>query len=203
MANQSSLFPIMIQLQLQLLNRGNLVNRFHTTPTIKQETVGHHSATVAGILLILWPTLVDVDLLKYAIFHDSAEFITGDVPSPAKKSMDRTALDLLEAGVYRNHEFVLPDLSPIQRKIFKFADNLAGVSACASELRMGNFAVIEALQNFTSYLDRSIKEFSYDPQHSTWVDEIVPRVRFAHKCLLCELPPHILEEVARHGGVLS
>ena len=182
--------------QLSLLIRGNSVSRFHTNPTIRQETVGHHSATVAGILLILWPEQVDAQLLKYAIFHDSAECITGDVPSPAKKRMDRTALDSLEAEVYNNHDFVLPCISPLQRKIFKFADNLSGISTCVSELRMGNFAILEVLQNFTSYLNTSIKEFSVDPDYSTCCQDIVDRVRQAHRFFLSLLPNYVLEEIA-------
>lgn len=137
--------------QIELLTRGSRVTRFHTTPTIKEETVGHHSSIVAGLLLLLWPEKVTVELLRHAIFHDSAEFVTGDVPSPAKRLMDRTALDGLETSVMNDHCVLVPQLSPDMKKIFKFADNLAGIITCVFEMRMGNGHAEEAFSNFCSY----------------------------------------------------
>lgn len=154
----------MLNKQLELLFRGSRVARFHTTPTIKQETVGHHTSLVAGILLLVWPEKVTVELLHYAIFHDSAEFITGDVPSPAKRLMDRTALDGLETRVMESHGIRLIKLTEDQRKIFKFADNLAGLATCVFELRMGNLHALEAANNFTEYFKQSYDPLVDDPR---------------------------------------
>ncbi len=173
-----------IQRQLRLLMRGSRVSRFHTTPTIKEETVGHHSSIVCGILLLVWPERVTVGLLRYAVFHDSAEFITGDVPSPAKRLMDRSALDALESSVLADHHVPLQTLDEDTKRIFKFADNLAGIATCVFELRMGNLHAAEAYTNFTNYfMGAYVRERDGE------------RVWDAYKALIADLPEHINNEI--------
>lgn len=173
-----------INKQIELLVRGSLVKRFHTTPTIKEETVGHHTSIVCGILLLVWPERINVDLLRYAIFHDSAEFVTGDVPSPAKRLMDRSALDSLESSVLEQHNVPLQTLDEDTRRIFKFADNLAGIATCVFELRMGNLHVAEAYRNFTSYF---VSEYVRERDGY--------RVWEAYSAIISQLPEHIIHAV--------
>lgn len=176
--------PNPINKQIELLMRGSRVSRFHTTPTIKEETVGHHTSIVCGILLLVWPERVTVDLLRYAVFHDSAEFITGDVPSPAKRLMDRSALDALESSVMVQHNVPLQTLDEGTKRIFKFADNLAGIATCVFELRMGNLHAVEAYRNFTTYFrDAYVR------------DRDGFKVWEAYTAIIRQLPEHILKEV--------
>ena len=62
---------------------GGEVKRYHTMPTIGEQTVANHSWGVAVILSWLKPDISPKALLK-ALTHDVAEKQTGDMPAPTK-----------------------------------------------------------------------------------------------------------------------
>ena len=137
--------------QLFLLMNGAQVTRFHTVPTIKNESVGHHSMLVAGLAFILWPDRPH--LLPHAIVHDLPEVVTGDMPSPGKRAYgDRTALKTIEGEIINTAGFTLPALSDEDAACLKVCDILAGMVTCYFELRMGNRLVTESMENYRSYL---------------------------------------------------
>jgi len=65
--------------------RGSRVKRWHTIDTVKTQNNAQHQFNVATIALYIKPDL-SLEALKYCLYHDTAEFITGDIPHPAKKS---------------------------------------------------------------------------------------------------------------------
>jgi len=75
---------------------GGNVKRWHTVPTIQNQTVGHHSWGVAIICHVLWPNC-SRDLLVAALQHDLAEHIVGDAPFPAKRTFIKLGQALAEA----------------------------------------------------------------------------------------------------------
>lgn len=165
-----------MQKQIDFLLRGASVRRFHTIPVVLGETTGHHSAIVAGLLLLLWPERMTVPLLRYAILHDSAEFVTGDIPSPVKRAIDRAPLDRFEKSVYEDWGINMQELSPEDRKIFKFADNLAGIATCTGEMRAGNTHLLEACSNFLSYFLASYDPVADGPRPGQALDSILNRL---------------------------
>lgn len=137
--------------QLQMLIKGAYTKRFHTVPTIMQETVGHHSMLVSGLLYILWPE--KQHLLIHAIFHDLPEHVTGDVPSPGKRMfVDRERLKAAEHTLMIGAGLHLPQLSAEDERCLKIADILAGMITCNQELTMGNRMVYESMENYMAYL---------------------------------------------------
>lgn len=137
--------------QLQMLIKGAYTKRFHTVPTIMQETVGHHSMLIAGLLYILWPA--KQHLLIHAIFHDLPEHVTGDVPSPGKRMfVDRERLKAAEFSLMVDAGLSLPKLSAEDERCLKIADILAGMITCSQELTMGNRMVLESMENYSAYL---------------------------------------------------
>ena len=140
-----------ISRQLQMLIKGAYTKRFHTVPTIMQETVGHHSMLVAGLLYILWPE--KQHLLIHAIMHDLPEHVTGDTPSPGKRMfVDRDRLKSAEYTLMVDAGLNLPKLSPEDERYLKIADILAGMITCSQEVLMGNRMVVESMENYASYL---------------------------------------------------
>jgi 5'-deoxynucleotidase YfbR-like HD superfamily hydrolase len=136
--------------QVNLLISGFAVKRFHTVPTIGQETVGHHSALVAAFVTLIWPE--KLHLLPHALIHDVAESITGDVPSPGKRLfVDRERLKKAEGDILEAADLLLPPLSAEDQRSLKICDILAGMAACRQELRMGNHLVMEAFGNYVDY----------------------------------------------------
>jgi 5'-deoxynucleotidase YfbR-like HD superfamily hydrolase len=150
MSNIDTLDPT-IKSQLNLLMSGVKVKRFHTVPTINQETVGHHSSIVAGLLYILWPE--KLYLLPHAIFHDLPEHITGDTPSPGKRLfVDRDRMKSAESQIFANASVQLPELNSEDARCLKICDILAGMATCQHEMMMGNSYVKESMRNYHSYI---------------------------------------------------
>lgn len=80
--------------------RASHVKRWHIVQTAREQTVAEHSfnvAVIAGSLAagMRWGGLLvaqnKLSLLNWALTHDMIESITGDVPTPFKKSLNAAA----------------------------------------------------------------------------------------------------------------
>jgi 5'-deoxynucleotidase YfbR-like HD superfamily hydrolase len=132
---QKPKFPATLNL-LWLTRNGNKVKRYHTVDTLVSETVGHHSANVAQIVLALYPAC-SKELLVAALNHDLAEQYTGDVPATAKWASSRLASALKEV----EEGYMLPfavDLTSHEKCLLKQADMLDLCFKCVEELQLGN-----------------------------------------------------------------
>lgn len=139
---------------IQLIFNGVETKRFHTVPTLRNETVGHHQGMVVALLLHAYPH-VRRAVVIYAALHDLAEHVTGDTPSPVKKASPEVkhALDSLEDSVYRQHGIELTKLDQVERNLFKRCDNVAGMLSCWREYMMGNVGILVQFTNFKTYYD--------------------------------------------------
>lgn len=117
---------------------GNRVRRYHTLDTIVGETVGHHSANLAILCVLLSDEKPSVNLLMAALTHDLAEQYTGDVPATAKWDSPelKTALDNMERRFDR-YWFNAP-LTAREQKVLKQADMLDLCFKALEEINMGN-----------------------------------------------------------------
>ncbi len=136
---------------LEFILDGAAVKRFHTVTVLHEETVGHHSHTVAMMCLLLNPN-ASRNLLMAAMFHDLSEHKTGDIPSPAKREYKITEQvtnlenDLMvEAGI----EF--PTLTKEEKRTLKLADIASGMIYCIQEAQMGNNKMLKILKTYLSY----------------------------------------------------
>lgn len=154
-------------LQLDMILKGGQVVRFHTKPTLKAETVAEHSYLVAWLATLVTEGNIRSTLLLAALAHDLPEYVLGDMPSPAKRSMKL-------GDLYREREANLfagagmPDyegqLTPYEGEVLKFCDNLAGYLKCRFEAQMGNRTLAPTLRNYRTYLDFQIATSELLPQ---------------------------------------
>lgn len=140
--------------------RASWVKRFHTHSSLNVEVLGQHSHTVAMIVSQVYPTC-SKSLLLAALEHDLPEFITGDVPAPAKWQSHELddALGGLEGKVIKEWGLHSPtDLVPHERMLLKWADMAALVLFCHKEVTMGNGTMQHTLDTgFKVMLDRAGK----------------------------------------------
>ncbi len=133
---------------LDKMREAGQVGRCHVVPTVGSQDVSQHCWNVA---IIVWSIASNdtsemgeprPELLAYALLHDCAEVVTGDVPSPAKwmypelekalKSVEsdfhkKWGLSELKAGLY-----------PGEMSLVKFADMLEFMWLCIDQIKLGN-----------------------------------------------------------------
>ena len=66
--------------------RAREVQRFHTVPLTRPQNIGEHSGNVAWLCAWAYGGGVSAGLLTAALCHDLGEYVTGDIPSPAKRT---------------------------------------------------------------------------------------------------------------------
>lgn len=92
-----------------------------------------------------------------AMFHDTAEIITGDMPTPVKYYNDeiKSAYKQIEAAAEERLEAMLPEdfredfkeiynPDPAVQRLVKAADKLSALIKCIEELNMGNAEFADA-----------------------------------------------------------
>lgn len=142
-----------------MLSRMKYIARWGLMRGARQENLSEHTLEVAYLthaLVILgnkrYGRSLDPGLaVLYALYHDCAEIITGDLPTPVKYHSDalRTAYKELEAeAAHRLLEKLPPDLAgdfapffdipPEYAPLVKAADKLSALIKCQEERSSGN-----------------------------------------------------------------
>ena len=101
--------------------------------------MGHHSANVAILCVLISEQKPSATLLLAALTHDMAEQFTGDIPATAKWESPeiKAALDKLEQK-YDRYWFNTNVLSAYDCKVLKQADMLDLCFKALEEVSMGN-----------------------------------------------------------------
>lgn len=154
---------------LEFILNGAETKRYHTQPTLREQTVGAHSFSAAMLVALIAQEADPVNgvgltlpLVMAALTHDLPEHKMGDLPAPAKRS-----LPPLENGMsFRAHwgamevqhlQSVNLDwealLCPQQLRWLKLADSMDGALWCARERAMGNTLIRTVYSNFRSYIE--------------------------------------------------
>lgn len=136
------------------IRNGFNVKRFHTTHRTQEESVGHHSANICGILLRLDPSC-SRELLVVALMHDVPEVYTGDVPAPFKWDNPdiKQGLDWGEQDYVDDNEIPDPKITTKEQQLLKLADMLDLVLSSLEEAGRGNQAAWELVENGAKYID--------------------------------------------------
>ena len=123
-----------------MLSRMKYISRWGLMNNTRLENISEHSQQVA----ILAHCLVLIHNKRFggsldperaallAVFHDAAEIITGDLPTPIKYA-NREILDS-----YREIEDRAADRHEALRPFVKAADRFSALIKCIEEMRMGN-----------------------------------------------------------------
>lgn len=149
-----------------MMSRMKNIYRWGLMRNTRQENLSEHSLEVAQIAHALaiinnkrFSGNVNPDFVAVAaMYHDTSEIITGDMPTPIKYHNDeiKKAYKQIEAGATERLMEKLPedfktDFSKIYnldsetKRLIKAADKISALIKCIEELNMGNkeFAVAE------------------------------------------------------------
>lgn len=177
-----------------MLSRMKNINRWGLMRNTRRENLCEHSfetAVIAHALAVLRNTRfggkADAERAAVlALFHDSTEIITGDMPTPVKyySPKIRSAYRDVET-VARNKllSFLPEDLEPAYRPLLgepletdrdllplvKAADKISAVVKCVEEKRMGN----SEFSNAESALRKSVEEMHL-PEADYFMEQFLP-----------------------------
>lgn len=146
------------------------MGRFHTQFLLKPENVAEHTFGLLNILLLLTDGQVRAELLVAALQHDMGEYLSGDVPSPVKRSSAeaRTAINNIEAiGLRDIYDEPTVGLSDWEYLLLKTADSLDGLFKCYEERQMGNYSLTHEGDpigdNYALYLESQLPALGGGP----------------------------------------
>ena len=157
--------------------RMKLIKRWGLRHNTREENDQEHSLQVAMIAHALatyknrrYGGNVDVEkVLLYALYHEAAEVITGDLASPIKyfnpgirdayKEIERMAseklLDYLPADFQEDfRELLFPDEESYEWRIVKAADRISAYVKCLEEYGFGNREFLTAQENIRASISQ-------------------------------------------------
>lgn len=153
--------------------------RFHTVPSIGEQTVGHHSHRMCLLLRYLLDGHVHPHLYEAVLFHDLAESEFGDVPATAKwqsATLDRALENLEYTWSISNGIYIT--LCDLDQSIINIVDKLELVLYCTEQIMLGN-------QNMRSIREKGIHYVRQIINRDAEISEqiIVKCERFIKECL--------------------
>lgn len=149
-----------VYFNLVFIYSGARVKRFHTASTLQQQTIAEHSFGVAWLCEWLTGGKASKDLILAALSHDLAEQLTGDIPSPAKRSLGiQEVVGHREATILQNNNIDYESrLTGTELRVLKLADALDGMVFCVHEHTLGNKAMRQIFNRFKTYVKEAVTE---------------------------------------------
>ena len=167
------------------MDRMKYIKRWQLMRSVREENIMEHSQSVS----ILAHALVTIhneiyggnaDVLKvvlYAMYHETSEVMTGDLPTPIKyynrdihsayKELEHNACKKITKTLptemaHAIEPYILADEDTIEYKLVKAADRLAAYIKCLEELRSGNSEFKKAKKSIENDLkERNMPEINY------------------------------------------
>lgn len=159
------------------LSRMRYIKRWSLMHSVIDENIAEHSDEVAVIAHALcsiareyYGKRYDLEkVLLYALYHESSEVITGDLPTPIKyynkeinsayKDLEAKACEKLISSLpekLKEHytACLIPDENSDEYKTVKYADKISAYIKCVIEVRSGNKEFVKAKQS----ISRQLKE---------------------------------------------
>lgn len=112
---------------VDILRWGSDVRRFHTIPQAGDQSVGHHTMNMVGLLYIVYhPALPPPELIRAVLVHDLPEYYIGDIPADAKHRLPSNSLRYAENCALDGTIWEDPSvgINYIEAMIAKFCDIL-------------------------------------------------------------------------------
>ena len=143
------------------MDRMKYIKRWQLMRSEREENIMEHSQSVtmlAHALAVIRNEVFggDVDVLKtvlYALYHETSEVMTGDLPTPIKyynrsiqgayKELEKSACEKMTNMLPNEMKtqiepYILADEESEEYKLVKAADRLSAYIKCLEELRSGN-----------------------------------------------------------------
>ena len=160
-----------------IMSRMKYINRWSLMNNTRLENISEHSLTVAMIahaLAVISNKVYGNNInaehaATIALFHDSTEIITGDLPTPIKyssKTLRRAYADIEKEAAqqllstlpdYLSEEMesiLIPDCEDeYMLRLIKAADKLSALIKCIEEIQMGNTEFKKAKEESEKYLN--------------------------------------------------
>ena len=167
------------------MDRMKYIKRWQLMRSAREENIREHSQSVALLAHALVSIHNEVfggkaDVLKtvlYAVYHETSEVMTGDLPTPIKyynrsiqgayKELERTACEKMVGTLPSELKpalspYVLADENSLEYKFVKVADRLSAYIKCLEELRFGNNEFLKAKKRIEEDLkSRNMPEIEY------------------------------------------
>ena len=167
------------------MDRMKYIKRWQLMRSAREENIMEHSQSVALLAHALVSIHNEVfggkaDVLKtvlYAVYHETSEVMTGDLPTPIKyynrsiqgayKELERTACEKMVGTLPSELKpalspYVLADENSLEYKFVKVADRLSAYIKCLEELRFGNNEFLKAKKSIEEDLkSRNMQEVDY------------------------------------------
>ena len=167
------------------MDRMKYIKRWQLMRSVRDENIMEHSQSVTVLAHALatirnkcFGGSVDVSkTVLYAVYHETSEVFTGDLPTPIKyynknihgayKELERSACENMVSKLPEEIReeigfFVLADEASEEYKIVKAADRLSAYIKCLEELRSGNGEFLKAKKSIEDdLLSRNMPEVKY------------------------------------------
>ncbi len=167
------------------LDRMKYIKRWQLMRSVREENIMEHSQSVAVLAHALavihnkcFNGSVDVSkTVLYAMYHETSEVMTGDLPTPIKyynrsihgayKELEHSAckkiMEMLPSEMREEiSSYVLADEDSKEYKFVKAADRLAAYIKCLEEMRLGNKEFSKAKKSIEEDLhSRNMPEVEY------------------------------------------
>ena len=171
------------------LDRMKYIKRWQLMRSVREENIMEHSQSVAVLahaLAIIRNKCFggNVDVSKtvlYAMYHETSEVMTGDLPTPIKyynrsihgayKELERSACEKITGMLPTEmqdelSQYILADEDSEEYKLVKAADRMAAYIKCLEEMRLGNKEFSKAKKSIEEDLhSRNIPEVEYFFKH--------------------------------------
>lgn len=176
-----------------ILSRMKLINRWGLMRNIKNENLAEHSfdtACVAHALALIknnrFGGSIDVDkVIKVALYHDTSEIFTGDMPTPVKyfnhdirnaykeveKVSQQRLLSYLPDDLKKDYEMIIDttNIEPEIKTLVKAADKISALIKCIEESKQGNTEFKKASQVQLDFL----KDMKL-PEVDCFINQFIP-----------------------------
>ena len=171
------------------MDRMKFIKRWQLMRSVREENIMEHSQCVTLVAHALVTIHNDVfggnaDVLKtvlYAMYHETAEVMTGDLPTPIKyynksihgayKELEKRACEKMVGMLPEEMQgslspYLLADEDSVEYTLVKAADKLSAYIKCLEELRSGNNEFAKAKKTIEEDLkSRNMPEVEYFFKH--------------------------------------
>lgn len=167
------------------MDRMKYIKRWQLMRSTREENIMEHTQSVTLLAHALATIHNDiyggnVDVLKavlYAMYHETSEVMTGDLPTPIKyynssihgayKELEKRACEKIVGMLPKEMQdgiapYVNADEESVEYKLVKAADRLAAYIKCLEEIRLGNTEFTKAKKSIEEDLhSRQMPEVEY------------------------------------------